>query len=144
MATGAFLLFGLPFFLVGWILNVIPYEATAFFSKKIWIKNSFIGSIILAIGMVAFLVWYAILATAISWLFSTWWMGLVLIPPIYFLGIHALGYGKVFSVWRERAKIRTLRRRKQQELDALMLERKNIIAELEKFRVEYNEKVLPG
>lgn len=143
----------LPFFLVGFITNSIPYYTTVFYFRKLnlfWregykpphkkVNPAFKGSISMAIGMVLFILFYLILAAISTWLTKNVWIGLSSLILFYFSGLFTMRYIRWFVLFKQKLKFRNLLREKQELFTSLIIERQAIIEEL---KVATNYRELP-
>jgi hypothetical protein len=131
-----FLTISFPMFLVGFLLNLLPYQVSTFLIKKIGPREDFEGSIKLAVGMFTFLAWYIALAIYLSHLTNIW-LGVLSVLALYPLGLFALHYLKTYLQVRGTIRFVFFFLKKGKIITRLMTERQAIIQELDAARKEY-------
>ena len=137
------LIFTLPFFLVGFILNATPYYTTVYYFRKLnlfsrdgheaprkKVNPAFKGSIAMAIGIVFFIVWYLIVAVSGSSLTNHVWVGICMLILCYLTGLFTMRYTRWFALFKQKLKLRKLLRSNQALFASLIIERQKIIDEL--------------
>ncbi len=137
------LIFTLPFFLIGFAINAIPYYATLFYfrglnlfsreghkppSKKV--NPAFKGSMAIAIGMMIFIVYYLTLAVVSGWMTRYIWVGFFTLILLYLSGLFAMQYIRWFHLFKQKWKFRELLKREPALFSKLIIERQEIIDEL--------------
>lgn len=105
------LMLGLPFFILGTMLNYIPYRLTGIIHDKLKPEQTFSGAISLAIGMMLFLLWYIGITVVACLLFS--WCGLFIPIIAYSSGFFSLLYLRKFDFIQ---KVRRIRQVKENEI----------------------------
>ena len=132
-------IFGFPFFLFGWLTNTIPYILVNLILKKIKVNENFRGSLQLAFGLFIFLFFYASYTTIGIFSPFGWW---ALLAPILFYssGIYSLIYLTAIRYSSKRNKLRKFLKSNKALLSQLIVQRKNLILNLENCRVEYQAK----
>ncbi|MFO7827016.1 MAG: 1-acyl-sn-glycerol-3-phosphate acyltransferase [Bacteroidales bacterium] len=92
-----------PLFLVGAILNYLPYKIPVWATKKVK-DPQFISSFRNVIALIVFPVYYIILAVVGILVFTPWWMILIILLTIPFAGLFAFHYfieaKKLFAMFR--------------------------------------------
>lgn len=132
-----FLIFTFPLFLVGFLFNWLPYRFSGFIRKKIKTEETFSGSITLAVGLVVFALWYALL-TSISFLFSPLSYYSFLLPPLFYLsGIFSLIYRDIFTYFKRRWRVNRLKRKEFSVFQQLQEKRDTLIQQFEQLREDY-------
>ena len=131
------IIFGFPLFLLGWITNAFPYYLTRVIFRSLKLDESFRGSFIMAIGMGAFLLYYALILALIFIYTPWWWLALGGIPACYALGLFALVYVGWIADFREQIKFRSLLAADREAFAMALLQRKKIVEKLEHFRLAY-------
>ena len=142
MTTGELvrLIVTLPFFLIGFLVNAMPYYTTVIYFRKLKlfsregfepvqkkVNPAFKGSIVMAIGMVIFIVWYLTLASGIGWLTTYIWVGLCSLILFYLSGLFAMQYIRWFLLFKQKWKFRKLLKKKPALFSSLIIERREII-----------------
>jgi 1-acyl-sn-glycerol-3-phosphate acyltransferase len=87
------LLLGAPIFVVGFLLNVIPFLYTGKIIEGRKLKDiQFFSSFAFALGLVLFNIWYLLLAIPIFILSPVWYIGLIILLSLPFLAILSYLY----------------------------------------------------
>jgi glycerol-3-phosphate O-acyltransferase/dihydroxyacetone phosphate acyltransferase len=119
------LLFGSPFFLIGWTFNIIPYRITkwifeTFLRPKISdeyiagrLNPSFIGSLAFLLGMGVFTIWYIVLLVIVVSITGFWWLIPVLLIGGYTFGLYAFRFAKLAIEFYRRVLVVNRRRRRK-------------------------------
>ncbi|NNL79318.1 MAG: hypothetical protein HKO67_02410 [Flavobacteriaceae bacterium] len=127
---------GLPIFLYGFIVNILPYQIVKFLSRKVRVRKDFIGSMKLAFGMFIFLIFYILLAVMFS--FQTkWYWGLLFVITLYPSGLFCLNYIKHYYRRKGHMTYGRLYRKRKTTIQKLRARRKKILDELESGRQLY-------
>lgn len=134
--TTLLIIFGLPLFLFGLINNIIPYKLTGVVSHKVVQRGDFFGSVQLLAGLGIFLVCYAGIAVAASFLLP-WWLVIAYVLTVPVAGLFALFYLKVASRLGGMWMYLSLFLKKSDQVARLIKEREAIVAELEKGRKDF-------
>ncbi len=137
------LIFTLPVFFVGFIINAIPYYTTVYYFRKLnlfsregyetprkKVNPAFKGSIAMAIGIVFFIIWYLILAISGGSLTNHAWVGICLPIVSYLTGLITMRYIRWFALFKQKLKLRKLLRSNHAVFASLIIERQKIIDEL--------------
>lgn len=145
------LLFGLPFFLLGWAMNIVPFLGTRWaFEKYIRPKfttvyvagklnPSFIASMVFIIGMAVFLLWYLILSIGMVSVTKMAWLIPVLVVMGYGLGIYAARYARIWFDFVRMVRVINRRRRRPEAYQIILQQWRDLIAELDRLKGEYEE-----
>lgn len=138
--VGSYIL-GLPFFIFGFIHNILPYKLVGILTRNIKMEVTFAGSMSLAIGLFSFLLWYVGVSVTLGKLFLGWW---ALLYPVlmYITGLYALLYSTAIQNSNQRKNLRGLAKTNRSELSKLMSQRAAIIDVFMNWQKEYSEKVL--
>jgi 1-acyl-sn-glycerol-3-phosphate acyltransferase len=143
------LIFGLPFFLVGWILNVIPFLETKWaFEKYIrpkfttvyvagQLNPSFIASMVFIIGMAVFLIWYLIVSIGLVAVTGHAWLIPLLIVVGYALGVYAARYARMWYDFVRMVRVINRRRRRPEAYKLILAKWNELIRELDNLKLEY-------
>lgn len=137
------LIFTFPVFLVGFLINAIPYYTTVYYFRKLnlfsregyesprkKVNPAFKGSIAMAIGIVFFIAWYLILAVSGSSITDYAWLGICIPILCYLTGLFTMRYIRWFVLFKQKLKLRKLLRGNQELFASLIIERQKIIDEL--------------
>lgn len=137
---GSFIL-GMPFFIFGFIHNILPYKLVGLLTGKIKMEVTFAGSMSLAIGLFSFLLWYIGISLFIAKALLGWW---ALLYPVlmYTTGLYALLYNTAIQNSRKRKNLRTIVKKDRSVLIELMSQRSAITSVFMDWQKEYSEKVL--
>ncbi|MBG7630004.1 MAG: 1-acyl-sn-glycerol-3-phosphate acyltransferase [Bacteroidetes bacterium] len=127
---------GFPLFLYGLITNVIPFKLAEFISEKILIREDFIGSIKIAIGMIVFLIMYCIESLVFGAFTNPIW-GIVFCISLYPAGLFTIGYFKTYYKVRGTIKYLRLFMHKSDLVTNLKITRQELVDELEKRKKEF-------
>ena len=131
-----YFIFGLPIFLYGFLVNIIPFKAAEYLSKKILVRKDFIGSMKLAFGMFIFLIFYIIQIIVLGSLAHWFWVvvfGLTLYPA----GLFTISYLKNYFLVRGNLRYLYLLNRKSDLISDLKQTRQELMNELEEGRQLY-------
>ncbi len=133
-----------PLFLIGLIINSIPYYITVFYFRKLnlfaregheqprkKINPAFKGSIAMGVGMVFFILCYLTFAAICSWLTKNIWLGACALILFYFSGLFTMRYIRWFFHFKQKLKFRKLFSEKKELYIALIIERQKIMEELD-------------
>ncbi|UKN02886.1 1-acyl-sn-glycerol-3-phosphate acyltransferase [Paracrocinitomix mangrovi] len=135
-----FIIWSAPLFLIGFIGNIIPYQITTFVQKKINVKGTFKGSIILATGMVIFSFWY-ILGIVLLWKLTPLAFYSLLLPVVLYLtGLQALVYSSILGILRSRYRLRKFFKANKELLDKINSKRKMLINKFQDFRIAFDNR----
>lgn len=137
------LIFALPIFLIGFVINAIPYYATVFYFRKLnlfsrdgfkspttKINPAFKGSIAMAIGMMIFIICYLTMAVVSGWVTKYIWLGFFSLILFYLSGLFAMRYIRWVLLFKQKWKFRGILKRKPALFSSLIVERQEIIEEL--------------
>ena len=131
------LVLGLPFFMIGWLVNAIPYYLTRTIVLSLKIDEAFKGSLLMAIGTAAFVFYYIGMCIWASLNLNIWWLGIVLILLAYGLGLFCFIYSGWWGNFKEQQAFKALIEKDRDEFAKLLLSRKQIVERLEQFRTKY-------
>ncbi|MCF8239215.1 MAG: lysophospholipid acyltransferase family protein [Saprospiraceae bacterium] len=130
------LILGFPLFFAGWIANVIPFKLAEWVSRKIRVREDFVGSIRLAAGMFVFLFIYLLEAAVITWL-TSWTIGLTSLLLFYPSGVYTLHYLKAAWQFRYSLDYLFIWQKRKRLIERLRDIRQELIGELEEGREKY-------
>lgn len=133
------LLLGLPLFITGMILNAIPYYLVRTIVKRLKIKGTFLGSIILAAGLFIYLFWYTLVTILLFALTPLDWYSLLAPIVLYTTGIYFLVYKRALFYRSERIAFRRIMQSDRETFDHLSQLRQELIDELDAARTEYDQ-----
>ncbi|MBD3638716.1 MAG: 1-acyl-sn-glycerol-3-phosphate acyltransferase [Crocinitomicaceae bacterium] len=140
IAQWLMMIIGAPFFIFGLVSNIIPYQLTTALQGKIDVKDTFRGSINLAVGIVIFLLWYALITVFLVVYTPLSYFGLLAIVVLYFSGLHVLIYSNIFRYLNKRKKLRRYFKEHPNLKDELLWYRNDLIKKFEDFRNEFSSR----
>ncbi len=132
------LVIGFPVFFLGFIFNYVPYRISGVLTEKFSQRDDFTGGLRLVIGTFSFLITYIFLGVLFAQLFNGLLI-LVLLCLIPFSGIFSLGYVRVFTALNSELFYRKMITTDNYSFKNLLELREDIIEQLEKARLLYNE-----
>jgi hypothetical protein len=127
---------GFPVFLYGFIANVIPFKLAEFISGKILIREDFVGSIKIAVGMLVFILIYGIEATLFGTFTHVLW-GVLFCLSLYPAGLFTMDYFKTYYKVRGTIKYMRLFMQKSNLVTNLKITRQELVNELENRKTEF-------
>lgn len=132
------LVFGVPFFIIGFLANIIPYKLSGFLAEKLSQRDDFTGGLRLVIGTFAFLftyiAWWLVLGQSLNYL-----PALVITIVFPFLGLLALSYGRVYLEFKAELYYQKMVITENSDFKKMLDLRKKIIEELEQARLLFNK-----
>lgn len=135
------LILGFPFYLFGVINNFLPYKIPEIFAKKA--KPHFYGSIAMSTGIITFSLFYSfqiwVVITKIDIGYNPLLVGIIYGVSLPLTGMFSIYYWRRFIRNKEKWRFISLFYRKAALISRLILEREEIIDELEKGKEEYLE-----
>lgn len=132
------LVIGFPVFFLGFIFNYIPYRISGVLTEKFSQRDDFTGGLRLVIGTFSFLITYIFLGVLFAQLFNGLLI-LFLLCLIPLSGIFSLGYVRVFTALNSELFYRKMITTDNYSFKKLLELREDIIEQLEKARLLYNE-----
>lgn len=136
------LAFGFPLFLFGMINNFVPYYSVRIIINRLKISETFVGSIILASGLVIYSAWYLTITITLILFTPLKWFGLLYPVVMYATGIYAMIYRGLYDYHRERKWRKDLLEKDEKSGISLMEQRNYLIGELNKAREEFDNKII--
>ena len=134
------LIFGLPIFSIGAILNYIPYRLSGVLTEKFSQRDDFTGGLRLVIGMFLFLITYVIWVIVSTKFFNPFLsISLFVLMPLS--GMFSLGYLRILAALRAELFYRKMIVTENYSFKKLLELREKIIEELEEARLLYNKKL---
>ena len=127
---GSYFIIGFPFFIYGFLLNILPYKSVEFLSRKINVREDFVGSMKLAFGMFVFLIFYIIKIFLLS-SFTNWYWGLLFAISLYPAGIYAVNYVNQWYLFQGHLTFLKLRSTKEDIIKQLQANRHTLLVELD-------------
>ncbi|MBN4072934.1 1-acyl-sn-glycerol-3-phosphate acyltransferase [Crocinitomix catalasitica] len=130
-------IFGAPIFILGFILNALPYLIVQTVNRRLKIGETFQGSLILATGLFIYLSWYIGITIGTFFVPQLGWWCLCLPIIGYSCGIFALVYLASLQRSRERKDVKRSSRFDEESVNDVRKLRKDIIDKLEVYKEEY-------
>lgn len=135
------LLFGLPLFAYGFIINIIPFRIP-FIAVKLFVKeDQYRGAVGMVTGTFSFLLFYTIAAIFIQSTFNNYLITTICLLSFPFAGLFSFTYHLMFLKLKSKLKLTSLFFSKQTMIANLILLRKEIIEDLDKAKAEYQSRV---
>ena len=125
-----------PLFVYGLFTNILPYTLMRMFSSQISVREDFVGSKKLAVGMFTFLILYVFQMMTLGWITQWYWavlFGLSFFPS----GLFCLNYLNRLNSFRYDFHYRALYNRRTKILDELKLLRLSLSNEWESYQESY-------
>ncbi len=123
------LLFGLPLFIGGYLLNIIPARFAKFMADTRVKFIEFYAPVWLAVGMGAFLIYYLLGLTVSLIVGKAWLIALVIATP--FLGYLALLYREYYFIFVEDYQLNWIH---PEDLASLQNQKENILREIDRWK----------
>lgn len=131
-----YFILGFPLFIYGYLGNIIPYKVSEILNKKILVREDFIGSLKLLVGMLVFLIFHMIQSLIVGYATRYYW-GLLVLFSLYPAGIFALKYIQTFDSFKGDINYIKIFVRKSDLITSLKLRRKDLADQLEEGRLLY-------
>jgi glycerol-3-phosphate O-acyltransferase/dihydroxyacetone phosphate acyltransferase len=139
---------GRPLFILGFLVNAIPYYLTVFVFRRLnlfqsagkGINPAFRGSIAIAVGMVVFIHWYLGLAVFCAALSGFWWVGLAALLLFYLTGLFTLRYIGWILLANQKRRVRKMLGKGSDRYAALIVERREILESINSMTQEFQTK----
>lgn len=141
------LLLGMPLFLLGLALNIIPFIATRWafeqfvlpkFTKTYQagkLNPSFFASMVFIIGMAVFLLWYLMVSIAVVSITDLAWLIPVLIVAGYGFGIYAARYARMWFDFVRMVRVINRRRRRPEVYQMIVKQWGELVGELDQLKM---------
>jgi len=131
---------GLPFFLIGFLGNALPYAANDAIQNRLNVKGSFQGSIMFGIGFGMFLIWYTTTTVLLATLTPLSYWATLLPVILYITGIYTLIYRAAIHYSRKRNNLRKFAKNNKEACQDLIRSRNHLITEFDEFRTIYDSR----
>ncbi len=122
------LLFGLPVFMVGFVLNYLPYRFAKFMADTRVKFIEFYAPVLLAVSLGAYLIYYLLGLIVGLIIGKTWLLALVVATP--FLGFLALLYREYYFMFAEDYQLNWIN---PEDLEALKTQKDGILREIRRW-----------
>lgn len=126
-----------PLFLLGFLLNALPYFLARVIVQALKIRDSFLGSLAMTIGAFSFLIWYIAGALYLGFNTPLSWYAAALPFIAYGLGIFALKFGGLASRFMLRRRLRQQLQDDQESVIKTLQLRQEIVTDLEELRLAF-------
>jgi 1-acyl-sn-glycerol-3-phosphate acyltransferase len=128
---------GLPFFIYGFINNILPFIIPGWIAAKVASRKEFIGSIGMAMGLLTFIIFYTLQIILVGKFFDHFWITLFYALSLPVSGLYAFGYFHTIKKIKARWLLLYIFNKKSVFIANLIAERENIIAEFDIARAEF-------
>jgi len=126
LSVGTFLFLGVPFWLLGVLINYLPYKVPAFVASKVSKHIEYRAPVMLVVGMFVFSIYYTIALVALWHFTQITWLTLGFIPVAVATGFFAMYYWNVSQENLINLKLLYLFKKDKELIKSLIEERKDI------------------
>ncbi|MCX2720488.1 lysophospholipid acyltransferase family protein [Lentiprolixibacter aurantiacus] len=133
-----YFIFGLPIFVYGFLVNILPYMTVGLLSRRVSVRADFIGSMKLAFGMFVFLIFY-VLQVLIFATLTNWAWGIVFALSLYPGGLFAVNYLNQWYRFKAYLNYLRLKAKRKEPIGRLQRLRDELLNELDVGRHSYLE-----
>ncbi|MBK9592456.1 MAG: 1-acyl-sn-glycerol-3-phosphate acyltransferase [Crocinitomicaceae bacterium] len=130
---------GSPFFLIGFVANFIPYHLVLFLLKRIRMHENFQGSMVLAAGLIIFVLHYIGVSVLVGLLTPVGLWAILLPIVMYVTGVYAQMYLAAIRYSSQRTYLRSVFKKNKALIEELLVERKNLVKTLEACREQFEK-----
>jgi len=131
-----FFLLGFPIFLFGLITNSLPYLLAGKITNLVPLREDFVGSIKIAVGMLVFLLMYVVESAVVANLTHVW-LAILFLISLYPAGVFTLSYLKRYYLMADTWKYLRLFMEKSDLIAKLKMTRQELIDDLESGRIAF-------
>ena len=135
------LIFGLPFYLLGCVLNLLPFFLVIKIFQSIEIKEAFRGSSAMMIGLLIFLFWYISIGVMSTFITRLSIIGIIIFIVGYLSGLYAILWSKLFFIFSQKLRVYRMKKIKSKVYHEIRTEQKKLIEALNEFRVVFDSKM---
>ena len=128
------LILGLPIWLIGFTHSFIPYNLTKIIALKITKDQAFYGALLMSIGAFLFIFFYSLSVMGAWIIFKIKLLSIFHLISLPFIGLFTISYSRFARKFYYNWKFYTSFYSRKQFILQLIIERKNIITELETLR----------
>ncbi len=107
-----YFILGLPIFIYGFSVNILPYSTVRLLSAKIQVREDFVGSLKLALGAFGYFIFYILQMIVFASLLN-WYWAILFVISLYPTGVFAVHYIRNFYLFRSDLRYNRLQKRKQ-------------------------------
>ena len=134
------LIFGFPAYLLGCILNLLPFLLVKKIFKNIQIKEAFRGSVAMIIGLLIFLFWYISVVIISTLITKMSIIGILIFIVGYLSGLYAISWSKLFFIFSQKLSVCRMKKLNSKAYYEIRTEQKNLLEALNEFRTVYDLK----
>ncbi len=135
------LIFGLPFYLLGCVLNLLPFFLVKKIFQSIEIKEAFRGSSAMMIGLLIFLFWYISIGIMSTFITRLPVVGIFIFLVGYLSGLYAISWSKIFFIFSQKLRVYRMKKIKSKAYNEVRTEQKKLLEALNEFRVVFDSKM---
>lgn len=125
-----FLIIGLPFFLFGYLTNIIPATIPIWIFKKLNIYIGYTSTVKIIFSLITFPIFYAMQIILVNYLFANFWITLVYAIALIPLGYFAFSYLKKAKAYRQEWKFENFKRKNEEYIKVLIAKKQSILNKL--------------
>lgn len=126
------IIFGLPIFIIGILMNFGPWIITKFLVVKIMKRPVFWPSVKMVLGMLFFSIFYFFVLWALQAQVGIWWITLLAAPAGIYAGLFAYHYARAIRRIRKKTKFKRAMRVQKPKMDELFRMRETLLGRLQK------------
>ena len=124
------ILMGFPFFLYGWLNNLLAYSIPLIVLKKLKLYNGYDSAVKAMVGLITFPLFYLLQSYVVQVFGNNIFLTLFYLLSLYPLGRFAWIYSTWFKKWRMSRRVRNFLQNKQNDVNQLFEKRKTILKHL--------------
>lgn len=121
-----YLILAAPVFIYGLLVNIIPFSMLRILSSRIKVREDFVGSKKLALGMFSFLIFYIFQSMLLGWI-TQWYWAVLFILSFFPSGLVCLDYLKRFNSLKHEIQLNVLSKEGIKIFKELKLERTRLL-----------------
>tara|TARA_B110000046_G_scaffold178738_1_gene206952 strand:+ start:461 stop:1783 length:1323 start_codon:yes stop_codon:yes gene_type:complete len=134
------LILGLPVYLLGCILNLLPFILIKKIFQSIQIKEAFRGSLAMMIGLLIFLFWYVSLMVISTLITKISIIGIFIFAVGYLSGLYAISWSKLFFIFSQKLNVYRMKKLNSKGYHEIRTEQRALLEALNKFRTIFDLK----
>ncbi len=135
------LIFGIPFYLLGCFLNLLPFFLVKKIFQSIEIKEAFRGSSAMMIGLLIFLFWYVSIGIISTFITKSSIIGIMIFLVGYLSGLYAISWSKLFFIFSQKLRVYRMKKTKSKTYYEIRIEQKKLLEALNEFRIVFDSKM---
>jgi hypothetical protein len=132
------LLVGFPVYLIGCVLNLLPFILVKKIFRSIHVKEAFRGSLAMMIGLMIFLFWYVSLVILSTLITKISIIGILIFAMGYLSGLYAISWSKSVLVFSQKINVYRIKKLNRKGYDEIRTEQKLLLEELNEFRAIFD------